>query len=1263
MTVAPGIASLVANLTASPTTSFAELMHRVTGETAPPPAPGPPLLPETDAALMAAFAESFTLDELGLAAISEGSILRDAAALVSEDRAPLGDERAIILANAQPALVAGQRRLRLTDRARGDLLRRMAGSKRYDERLEAAGKADIADFDAISGDPVRLPSAWLRSYLRGSFGDVRQAPPTEVRAAVAALESLRDFPHRVGWPDLDAARRALDLSELLEPLRILIGLNGGWNNAPVRDRFAGRTDELRRLRAFVDEIESEGALESVARTVTRTIRRGAATLGIARAELLTIVAQGGLGKSALMAKFVLQHAIQGGESSFPFVYIDFDRASVRPAEPAQLLLETLRQLGLQYPVAASEFDALSQRVLSEAKGTLTQIADRYSALRALVRKIAGPVTFLVILDTVEVAQYNPKAVAGIDRFLCALVGNDDFPELRIVAAGRAELGSEMRVLARVHSRPPVKLKPLSVAEAAEMAALLGRSLPGRTWRDDWARRIAGPASDNRSDRREPLSIRVAVDWLSSADPANQEALSREIEALGETADASFVARIYQRRILEHVRDDDVRKLAWPGLAVRDVTVDIIRDLLAEPCGLDPAKAEAVFANLAREVWIVETRTEEGVTVLRHKRELRARTLPLMRRYVPESVPGVPPPSFEKINSRAITYFGARAADPAAAAEWIYHRLLGGEPPEQVDADWRDEFAPLLADAPEDFSAAPDRDPAMSAAGSYLLGRTATTPLAPVALARLPAWLAFEHAANVAPVLAGFGDRILSDALLDLSSRGAPERPLSPAAQTARRTLLIKAGRWIEPLLDMAGSPTWRAQAAFAASYRRARSAADRDAPNDPSAVRAVSASPLAYRWLAQEVAAAAVRAKPGVSSKVFDALDTELALEIELIRAPFDGVDLGSLRVAAIFGRKSCLPAARLWMEARRYVTGTRLTCSAAELRMLGDLIDKIEISEDFRTDLTRLFDIARQHKQPLRIEGGHFSPALDLDELARSVFAGLGAGSSVIAEDFTRRYFALSRHDWLVPISYAAARAIRDMPDTALAPVADRSLAYDPDTRGLLRRLASAAKALERPAAARDVMVMLRRADEASDLFGMARLYLNLAGDHAESRDLARLIDAEQEWSEAIAVCLGDATRETAASPHAGPPPPGPVRVKDDPQNGRWGGSPMRDGRMLRAVITDASSEATFDFDLFVEASDGGVLEPPVVFHLHDTFSPSVLHIRRIQDQRRCAVYRIQSTGAFTIGAQVRRTDGVWISLELDLVDVPGLPARFHDR
>jgi hypothetical protein len=193
-----------------------------------------------------------------------------------------------------------------------------------------------------------------------------------------------------------------------------------------------------------------------------------------------------------------------------------------------------------------------------------------------------------------------------------------------------------------------------------------------------------------------------------------------------------------------------------------------------------------------------------------------------------------------------------------------------------------------------------------------------------------------------------------------------------------------------------------------------------------------------------------------------------------------------------------------------------------------------------------------------------------------------------------------------------------------------------------------------------------MRIADEAGDLAGFARYVIEMPNPNStEAGNLRDLLRYRDNWANAIAGLLGQ--HYAAPPPNEGEPAlpsdtrpaPGPILHKDDPQKDRWGGSTQRDGRSVRAVLESVERD-TFYFSLIVESTDGSPLNPPVVFHLHDSYPRSVIHIRRITEGIRAELSDVNAYGIFTIGVQLKNGRGEWTSLEVDLASLSELPKRF---
>lgn len=1026
-------------------------------------APDTPPLPVSDAAITAAISDSFLAEDL----------LRVPGATSAEIDA--------ILTHSGMVMIGRERRLRLADVARAQLLREARGSGRITSLLSAMHEADRVAFDQVTADEAWLISAWLRSFLVGRFGNLAVAPANELRAALAALERLRDVPLGSDVPRFEEVRRLLGLAELLEPLRLLIGASGGWDGTPARDRFVGREVELRLLRGFVDELSSRSASEAVTRFALRAVQR-VLTGPIART--LVIESRGGLGKTALIAKFVLDHALTGTHN-FPFAYLDFDRATLQPREPRLLLAEVARQVALQFPDVQQPVDELRRQLRAQLAGDGSAgSGDPFGMFRSMLRaKVTrGSRAFLLVLDTMEVVQFDPQAIAGVLAFVQALHEvPDGFPELRVVAAGRSDI-PELRAATTTRAASDlVTLAPLALPEAVAMADRLGKDMLGEAWWPEWAASIAGTRRSPPM-RREPLTIRVALELLGAgADAAERQRLAEEIRLNGDAPDTDIVAVLYQKRVIEHVRDPEVRALAWPGLVLRRVTAEIAEHVLAKLCNLTPDQARSAFDKLGREVWIVQREGE----ALRHRSDLRARMMPLMRRYRQEGQP-IPGSLFHALNLAAIDYYGARRNKGAASlAEWIYHRLLNGEAVAEVERDWDPAIEPLLAGAENDVEPG-------SEAADFLTALTAVRPLPARRITGLPPRLALEHLARTAPLLSEASDVRLLLRLRDLRLEEAVGAPLTSPARAAAFVLAVKTGRWGLGLQPSKAPGEWQPQQDAAVSYLRARAPklGAASAWRERTDSRGFATPRSLVVALAQDLAAAVLWQLPG-----FETADRQLAMALqEPLR--LEREDGPALRLVIALGQESHAPALRRWLAGlpSLWWEKEQPTLSLAEARALALPID--EIFGNLRASIDKEAwsnePAAPRAGGALRAEGG---PVLEmLPQTLRRLQGMEGEGQAAI-----RSYAAARDEDWLIPMAYAAWRASGGQPRPK---VAERLQAQDETTRA---QLFGQGRGVEG-----DILQRLRRADEASDLAGTVRLF---AGTGEAGSDLQGLLDLHAAW------------------------------------------------------------------------------------------------------------------------------------------------------
>ena len=537
---------------------------------------------------------------------------------------------------------------------RRDLLQRLGSREAIEQALDA-------NPDRPHDDPVQ---AMFEAFVRGDAPPLEQHDITQLAATFEVAQWFDGLEVELGspLPDAETIRTRTDYLTLLYPFEQLAGEN-----------FAGRTSELKTLRDYVGVVPPSRAGGSLYRAVRRAAEE---VFSLTEKPLLFIHGPGGIGKSALISRFIWEHTTIADEQQFPFVYLDLDRIRLQADEPLTLLIEAVRQIGLQYDEARRYAERvqvgwqaqLLERYAASRTGTATPLLDLQSHVAdfaSLLRNVReGRDPCLFVLDTFEDVQYRGEVVvASLCEFLERLQAA--VPRLRIVAAGRAELAV-----------PGFPTKPLPLGDFDRDAATAFLETHG----------VTDPATVRtiiKRAGRNPLSLRLAA---MIVDSARQRGETESFNSLGNT-EAQIQGQLY-RRILMHINDDEVASLAYPGLVLRRVTPEIIRYVLAEPCGVstpDDAAAADLFDRLALEVSLVQD--EDGALV--HRRDVRRIMLPLLRDAEAGSVC--------RIEEAAIAYYEDRP-DPIDRAEEIYHRLARHQPLDVVASRWTDDVKSYLFNA-------------------------------------------------------------------------------------------------------------------------------------------------------------------------------------------------------------------------------------------------------------------------------------------------------------------------------------------------------------------------------------------------------------------------------------------------------------------------------------------------------------------------------------------------------------------------------------
>ncbi|KQP69537.1 hypothetical protein ASF40_16900 [Microbacterium sp. Leaf288] len=528
--------------------------------------------------------------------------------------------------------------------------------------------------------------------------------PAELSAADlrAELQVVRWFDGIVSRSDdhENAARRRLGRLEVLQPLTDLL-----------RFGFVGRGAELERIARHIDVDDGRA---------------------------LVISGVGGVGKSTLLARAVVDAVDLRGEVLV--AYLNFDRGALRTDDSAGLLAEILAQTSLQSPDTSREspMEMHLAAVIDELRrqeeadlgwyglSSRSIQGNTYKSANSRTRPglgvnpfgrtnpyLASPTSgyddllgaaadllegfgadrVVLLLDTFEEVERNQES----DLFLLwDFLGylRRRISSLRIIVSGRALDPQDfddrfvVRTLDELDEESAITL--LTTQDGLEVSESQARLITARFG-------------------RSPLTLRLVTDLLKHDDDDGLFEAGGTHDSLDGTSlldgiQAGLVQGQLYSRILWHIADPDVRKLAHPGLVVRVITPDIIREVLAVPCELDVTtepEALGLFRALAEEATLVEVDGE----VLRHRADVRSRMLSwllLDRR-----------DQARAIHVAAIDYYRARETVEDRAEE-LYHMLMVGSPSDELDDRWDDRAYRLLK---------PSRDELPPRGRAYLAARS------------------------------------------------------------------------------------------------------------------------------------------------------------------------------------------------------------------------------------------------------------------------------------------------------------------------------------------------------------------------------------------------------------------------------------------------------------------------------------------------------------------------------------------------------------
>ncbi len=501
----------------------------------------------------------------------------------------------------------------------------------------------------------------FEAYLASTATPVSDQSREELEATLQVLLWLQDIVP--GLPDIDDVRNVLALRDFMAPFETL-------SSDAV---FRGRVSELAELRSFVGVLPPATLRERLVRAVIRP----------SSARALSVFGPGGVGKSALLARFILEHSRLADELRVPLGYLDFDRSTLSVTQPRVLAEELVRQLILQYPDSA-DFQNLRGLVQQHhdspvangldsapAQGRPFNLEQALNDVMRAVQKELPNRPYLLVLDTFEQVQYLGETHA---LSLWQILGKvqERHPILRIVVCGRAPVAS-----LRLGGELP---KTLAVGALDTSAAVAFVKTLGN-FADDVAAAIV------QSVGGVPLSLKLAARLLRDT-PAADLGSRGWLRA----ADEVIQGQLFDR-ILGQIHDDEVRRVAHPGLVLRRITPEVLLEVLREPCELTIAtlpEAVGLFSRLQSEVSLVSF-SDDGDGALVHRREVREVMLKLLRQRSPAIV--------RDISERAVTYYSAHTGT-RARMEQTYHELALARPVQKPTFDDREIRASIQASIAE-----------------------------------------------------------------------------------------------------------------------------------------------------------------------------------------------------------------------------------------------------------------------------------------------------------------------------------------------------------------------------------------------------------------------------------------------------------------------------------------------------------------------------------------------------------------------------------
>lgn len=563
-----------------------------------------------------------------------------------------------------------------------------AGTAEFSEFLAGScervvDQSGAAHWQLRDDERARALRGTPREALRVALDTVAQRPDDAVQQA---LERYVDGT-ATALDLLDAAGLSAEMQ--LERWVGETGRAGGESAADIKARldWLTVTESLRRLidHGFYGRRELLAECGALIESPPLPGYGGVRPRGESSVRCLLIEGVGGSGKSSVLARLIL-HPPRPDDLA---AYLSFDRGWLIDGGQWAIYDEVMRQVGAQlaghHRTTVARLREAARREGGTARGIADNASRRSQAIEQVGEKLLTPLSsmiagnhLVIVLDTLEeLARRDDTMSIRVFDFLDRL--GEFVPEVRVIGAGRT-LPRHFRGYATAHGT--VTVRRLTGLDPADAVLLMRDGTAGIRVTDGALREIVDLVGGN------PLSLRLAADVLNRTgeDPAQLIAVT----------EGNVQGQLYSR-LLEHIRDPRVRAVAHPGLVVRRITPEIIRDVLAGPCGIAPLSAvdaAEIFRGLRWEATLCED-SPDGDGALVHRQDVRAIMLPAIRRDRPATT--------RAIHEAAVAYYESHPQGGVSRREELYHRLMLEQAAAVIDRRWTsaagDELAAVIDEIP------------------------------------------------------------------------------------------------------------------------------------------------------------------------------------------------------------------------------------------------------------------------------------------------------------------------------------------------------------------------------------------------------------------------------------------------------------------------------------------------------------------------------------------------------------------------------------